>query len=160
MPSPTRAPRTYRPCVAALLQNDAGMILIFERRDFANSWQFPQGGIDPGESPREALARELWEEVSLEPQHYQILAERSGYRYSFPTRHLKRGRYAGQQQTYFLCRFPGPDSLLNLETKHPEFRSWRWILPHEFDLRWLPAFKRDVYRRVLRDFFGVEWGEV
>ena len=77
------------------------MILICERRDFANSWQFPQGGIDAGESPREALARELMEEISLPGDGFRILAERPGYRYRFPARHLKRGRYVGQEQAEF-----------------------------------------------------------
>ena len=154
---PARVPdEPYRPCAAAVVQNEAGMILICERRDFAESWQFPQGGIDEGETPREALARELMEEISLPPAAYQIKEERPGYRYHFPERHRKRGKFIGQEQVYFLCRFQGEDSVFDLETAHPEFRRWRWILPHEFDLRWLPEFKRGVYREVLRDCFEVE----
>ena len=135
--------------------NDEGKLLICERRDFSNSWQFPQGGRDYGETPREALARELWEEISVLPGNYDIVEERGGYRYRFPVRHRRRGRYVGQQQIYFRCRFHGPDSLINLATRQPEFRSYRWIDPGEFDLRWLPEFKRGVYLQVLRDFFGV-----
>ncbi|MBP7950186.1 MAG: NUDIX domain-containing protein [Verrucomicrobiales bacterium] len=148
-------PELFRPCVAALLQNEAGLILIAERCDFANSWQFPQGGQDEGETTRETLARELWEELSVLPEHYDVMEERQGYRYRFPVRHRRRGRYVGQEQAYFLCRFHAPDDVVNLETKHPEFRSWRWIRPEEFDLGWLPDFKREVYRRVLADFFAV-----
>lgn len=136
--------------------NEEGKLLVCERRDFANSWQFPQGGRDFGETPREALARELWEEISVLPGHYDVVEERGGYRYRFPVRHRRRGRYVGQQQIYFRCLFHGPDSLINMETKNPEFRSFRWIDPAEFDLRWLPEFKRAVYRSVLQDFFGVE----
>ena len=136
--------------------NDEGKLLICERTDFSNSWQFPQGGRDYGETPREALARELWEEISVLPESYHVVEERGGYRYRFPVRHRRRGRYVGQQQIYFRCNFHGPDSLINLETKHPEFRSFRWIDPKDFDLRWLPDFKRQVYHQVLRDFFGVE----
>lgn len=136
--------------------NETGKLLICERRDFADSWQFPQGGRDYGETPREALARELWEEISVLPEHYEVLEERGGYRYRFPVRNRRRGRYVGQQQIYFRCRFVGPESVINLDTKHPEFRAWRWIEPAEFDLRWLPEFKRGVYRSVLKDFFGVE----
>ena len=74
---PDRLPaERYRPCVAALLQNAAGMILICERRDFAESWQFPQGGIDAGESPREALVRELMEELGLPLEQTEALLER------------------------------------------------------------------------------------
>jgi|KBSMisStandDraft_5_1062788.scaffolds.fasta_scaffold886393_1 putative (di)nucleoside polyphosphate hydrolase len=135
--------------------NEQGKLLICERRDFANSWQFPQGGRDFGETPREALARELWEEISVLPSHYDIVEERGGYRYRFPVRQRRRGRYVGQQQIYFRCRFHGPDSVINLETKNPEFRSHRWIDPAEFDLRWLPEFKRTVYLNVIQDFFGI-----
>jgi len=136
--------------------NEEGRLLICERKDFADSWQFHQGGRDYGETPREALAREIWEEISLLPQSYEVLEERGGYRYRFPQRHRKRGKYVGQQQTYFRCKFRGPDSLINLATRQPEFRSYRWIQPGEFDLRWLPDFKREVYAKVIRDFFGVE----
>ena len=146
----------FRPCVACLMVNEEGRLLICERKDYANSWQFPQGGRDFGESPREALAREIWEEISLLPDSYKILEERGGYRYRFPERHRRRGRYVGQQQTYFRCKFFGPDSLINLATKQPEFCSFRWIQPAEFDLHWLPDFKRGVYAQVLRDFFQVE----
>ena len=136
--------------------NAEGKLLICERTDFSNSWQFPQGGRDFGETPREALARELEEEISVLPGSYDVVEERGGYRYRFPVRHRRRGRYVGQQQIYFRCNFHGPDSLFNLVTKHPEFRSFRWIDPKDFDLRWLPDFKRQVYHQVLRDFFGVE----
>lgn len=146
----------YRACAAALLQNDCGMILICERLDFSGSWQFPQGGIDPGETPLEALKRELMEEISLPADAYEIKRWKGGYRYHFPDRHRKRGKFVGQEQVYFLCRFNGPDHLVKLETEHPEFRRWRWILPHEFDLRWLPEFKRPVYQEVMRDFFEVD----
>jgi putative (di)nucleoside polyphosphate hydrolase len=146
----------FRPCVAALLVNSDGKLLVCERRDFANSWQFPQGGRDFGETPREALARELWEEISLLPASYEILEERPNYIYRFPVKHRRRGRYAGQKQVYFRCLFHGPDTLINLETKNPEFRAWRWIEPAAFDLLWLPEFKREVYREVINDFFKVE----
>ncbi|HWB01972.1 MAG TPA: RNA pyrophosphohydrolase [Verrucomicrobiales bacterium] len=153
----TRPPvEKFRPCVACLMVNEEGKLLICERRDFADSWQFPQGGRDFGETPRQALARELLEEISVSPSHYTVVEERGGYRYRFPVRHRRRGRYVGQQQIYFRCLFRGSDSLINLETKHPEFRSFRWIKPAEFDLRWLPEFKRSVYLNVMRDFFGVE----
>jgi putative (di)nucleoside polyphosphate hydrolase len=154
---PDKSPaEKFRPCVAALIVNAEGKLMVCERRDFANSWQFPQGGRDHGETPREALARELWEEISLLPASYDIEQERPGYIYRFPVKHRRRGRYVGQKQVYFLCRFKGPDSLIDLATKQPEFRSWMWIEPAEFDLQWLPDFKREVYHKVIKDFFNVE----
>lgn len=146
----------FRPCVAALLQNAEGHILIAERRDFADSWQFPQGGVDPGETDRIALVREMGEELSLKEGDFTILDEKPGYRYEFPRKHRRWGKYIGQEQTYFLCRFTAPDSAINIHTAQPEFRSWKWIPPSEFKLEWLPPFKRDVYQKVMRDFFGIE----
>jgi putative (di)nucleoside polyphosphate hydrolase len=134
-------------------------LFIAERKDFANSWQFPQGGRDPGETPEEALFREMEEELSIRPEHYRILEQRPGYRYHFPKKHKRWGRYIGQEQVYFRCRFLADDSVFNLATKVPEFRSWRWIYPHEFNLSWLPEFKRDIYRKVLEDFFQVNFGD-
>ena len=62
----------------------------------------------------------------------------------------------GQEQTYFLCQLKSDAPPVNVNQRQPEFRAYRWILPAEFDLDWLPVFKRDVYREVMRDFFQVE----
>jgi putative (di)nucleoside polyphosphate hydrolase len=147
--------RRFRPCVAALIVNAEGKLLICERRDFAESWQFPQGGRDRGELPVEALQRELEEEISVTPDCYEVMRSRPGYRYWFPDQKRRRGRYIGQEQAYSLCRYTGSEAKINLDTAYPEFRSWKWIAPEDFNLAWLPGFKRDVYRRVLKDFFGV-----
>ena len=146
----------FRPNVAALLVDGDGRLLICERRDFANSWQFPQGGIDRGESPAEALQRELDEELGLEPRHYKVLRYRSGYRYYFPPTSKAFRKYAGQEQTYFLCKMLGTDADIRLDKHKPEFVRWRWIQPEEFDYAWLPNFKHPVYREVFRDFFGMD----
>lgn len=145
----------YRPNVAALLVNQEGRLLIAERIRHRNAWQFPQGGVDPGEEIHEALFRELMEEIGVRPEHIEIVLQKPGYRYRFPRPMRRFGRNIGQEQTYFLCRFLGTDADINLKTEHPEFRSFRWIAPHEFRLEWLPEFKHDVYRRVMQDFFGV-----
>ncbi len=146
---------TYRPNVAAILQDEAGMILICERADHPGSWQFPQGGIDAGETPESALPRELWEELSLEPDHYSVEERRGPYRYDFPPGIVKWGCH-GQEQTYFRLRLRGGVGVINHATAHPEFRAVRWIKPAAFPLASLPPMKHAVYQRVLRDFFGVE----
>ncbi len=146
---------TYRPNVAAILQNDIGEILICERSDHPGSWQFPQGGIDRGETPETALPRELREEISLEPAHYSVEERRGPYRYQFADGVKMRG-FHGQEQTYFRLRLLGEPGAVNVATAHPEFRAVRWIQPAHFPLASLPAMKHDVYRRVLRDFFGAE----
>lgn len=150
----------YRANVAALVLNPAGGLLICERATIAGAWQFPQGGVDPGESPEEALFREVREEVGLKPEHYEVVAQRTGYRYLYPenVRHRKIRKHGshGQDQTYFLCRLKESAPPVNVNQKPREFCAYRWILPEEFDLDWLPTFKRDVYRAVLWDFFQIE----
>jgi putative (di)nucleoside polyphosphate hydrolase len=146
----------YRPNIAAILQDDRGRILVAERIGISGAWQFPQGGIDPGEKKTEALKREVREELGLAETCYQPLFSRSGYRYEFPRDHGRRGSWTGQEQTYVLCRFLGTDADIDLRQDDPEFVDFRWIFPHEFQLVWLPEFKRGVYRQVFRDFFDID----
>ncbi len=149
----------YRPNVAALIVNPADSLLICERFTVPGAWQFPQGGVDDGESLEMALFREVREEVGLLARHYEVAERRDGYRYLYPedARRKKVRKHGGhgQEQTYFLCRLKPDAPAVNVLQKRPEFRAYRWIPPAEFDLDWLPAFKRDVYREVMRDFFGV-----
>ena len=145
----------YRPAVAAILQDRSGRILICERSDTPGAWQFPQGGIEAGETPVEALAREVLEETSLPRNAYNISAARGPYRYRFPAGITKKG-FHGQAHHYYLLRLRGSKRLINLAAANEEFRQIRWIRPEEFDLAWLPPMKRRAYRRVLYDFFGVK----
>jgi putative (di)nucleoside polyphosphate hydrolase len=144
----------YRPAVAAILQDRSGRILICERSDTPGAWQFPQGGIEPGETPRAALAREVLEEIALPRGSYSIAAVRGPYRYRFPAGITKKG-FRGQAHHYFLLRLRGAKSSINPGAANQEFRQARWIRPDEFNLAWLPQMKRSAYRRVLGDFFGV-----
>ncbi len=145
----------YRPNVAAIVRDAEGRVLLGERTDFPDSWQFPQGGRDPGESPEDALPRELREEISLEPGDYRIVTSRGPYRYLFTGGRRKEG-YRGQEQTYFLLDLLAPPEKVSVLTPQPEFRSIRWVLPSQVRAAWVPPVKRDVYRQVLRDFFGME----
>lgn len=144
----------YRPAVAAILQDCSGRILICERSDTPGAWQFPQGGIEPNETPADALAREVFEEISLPRQSYSVAAVRGPYRYRFPAGITKKG-FGGQAHHYFLLRLRGSKRLINLAADNEEFRQTRWIRPDEFNLAWLPPMKRSAYQRVLRDFFAV-----
>lgn len=140
--------------VAGILQDQEGQILICERLDVKGAWQFPQGGVDKGETLEQALKREMREEISLKASSYTIAASKGPYRYLYPEGRLKKG-FQGKEQHYFLLEFVGERSLIDIETDHPEFRDSRWIYPSDFEIAWLPEMKREVYRQVFRDFFGI-----
>ena len=148
--------KEYRKNVALILERKSGKVLICQRSDCEESWQFPQGGVDEGEGPIEALHREVREEIVLSSKFYKIIEQREGYRYDFDRRHAKWKHYLGQEQTYFRCRFNGKNKNINLGANKPEFTNYCWIYPDEFNLDWVADFKRQVYLEVFRDFFDLE----
>jgi len=146
--------KRYRPNVAAIIRRVDGCLLIGQRSDFPESWQFPQGGIDRGETPEDAIRREVLEEVGIAPEAYDLGPKRGPYRYEFPNGPDRRG-FHGQEQWYFLCdlreaQTPEPD----LTQTCGEFAAVRWVAVGDFPLEKVPPMKVDVYREVLRDFFG------
>ncbi|GAB4165806.1 MAG: RNA pyrophosphohydrolase [Terrimicrobiaceae bacterium] len=144
-----------RPNVAFILRNRSGEILLCERSDWPGSWQFPQGGIQKGESVDEALSREVSEELGLPPSAYRVLTRRGPYRYLFPNGLTKRG-FRGQEQTYFLAELVDDSAVIDFgEPDSAEFRSARWISPTDFPIDLVPAMKADVYRSVLADLLDV-----
>lgn len=146
--------QAYRPNVAAILQNADGLLLIGQRSDFPESWQFPQGGIDDGETEEDAVRREILEEVALAPETYEIAGRRGPYRYDYPQGRDKRG-FRGQEQAYFLCLVGGPATpAIDLRGSCGEFLDVRWVPVRNFPVELVPPMKQDVYREVLRDFFG------
>ena len=145
----------YRENVAAILRNRRGEILVCERLDNAGAWQFPQGGIDGGETPEQALVREVWEEIGVKAADLAIVERRGPYRYLYGKGKIKRGHH-GKEQFYFLCDFTGQDGAIDVDREHPEFQAYRWIKPAQFDAHWLPEMKRMVYAAVFADFFGVK----
>lgn len=148
----------FRPNVALLLLDQKNRLLICERLKVKSAWQFPQGGMDEGETPLEALHREVEEEIGLPKGSYEILESREGYRYFYPqgVKKTKKGNYDGQTQTYFLCRLKEGAPPVNVDGKPREFRAFQWVKPSKFKRQWLPDFKLEVYREVMRDFFGVK----
>ena len=144
----------FRPNVGIVLLNARNQV-FWGKRLRTHSWQFPQGGIKHGESPEQAMFRELHEEVGLRPEHVQIVARtRDWLRYEVPDHFIRRdarGHYRGQKQIWFLLRLFGRDSDMNLRaTDHPEFDAWRW---NDY---WVPLdvvieFKRDVYEMALTE---------
>ena len=149
----------YRPNVGIVLLNGANEV-FWGKRVGQHSWQFPQGGIQHGESPEEAMYRELHEEVGLLPEHVQIIGRtRDWLRYDVPEEFLRRqtvnrmqrASYRGQKQIWFLLRLTGQDSDIHLRaTEHPEFDAWRWH-PYWIELSSVVDFKREVYELALSE---------
>ena len=151
MASPTPHPG-YRPCVGIVLLGPQRRVFIGERiGPLAAAWQMPQGGIDPGETPRAAAARELYEETGAVDA--PLLAEsRWWYAYDLPAALAPPGwhrRWRGQTQRWFA--FDGAGADIRLDRHRPEFRRWRWADADEV-LDLIVDFKRPVYARVLDEF--------
>lgn len=144
----------YRPNVGIILVNSRNSV-FWGKRIREHSWQFPQGGIKRGESPEQAMLRELHEEVGLHPHHVRVVGRtRDWLRYDVPEHWVRRewrGHYRGQKQIWFLVRLVGRDSDIDLRaSSHPEFDAWRW---NDY---WVPLdavieFKRGVYVQALNE---------
>lgn len=155
---PVQLTGILRENVAAVIMRPDGAILMGESAKQPGSWSFPQGGVDPGETRREAMFREVREEVGLVARSLRVLRSRGGYTYLYPGGRLKKGIYSGQIQTYFLCLLlrDDPYARMTRAGKPHEFLAVDWVRPEKVALERVPGFKREVTRAVLRDFFGVD----
>lgn len=147
----------YRRGVGVMLLNSARKVFVGARIDNTDdAWQMPQGGIDAGEDdPWTAALRELEEETGIPPHLVERLADcPQRLKYDLPDElrgSLWGGKYKGQDQDWYLARFLGRDSDINIATHHPEFREWKWVDPQHLPELIVP-FKRDLYRRLLDEF--------
>ena len=150
----TKKDLPYRPCAGAVLFNRDGEVFVARRIDtVAEAWQLPQGGIDKGEDPRDAVLRELEEEIGTDK--FTIIEESDDWlTYDLPDELIGkvwRGRFRGQRMKWFALRFTGTDSDIDLDTDHPEFEDWKWLpLDHITDI--IVPFKRDVYATLIKRF--------
>ena len=147
----------YRRGVGLALFNRQGLVFAAQRIDTpGEAWQMPQGGIDAGESPRQAAMRELKEEIGTD--RAEIVAELPEWlSYDLPVDvagRAWRGRFKGQTQKWFALAFIGNDADIDIATEHPEFKSWRWM-PLDQVAAAIVAFKRPIYERVAREFAAV-----
>jgi len=146
----------YRPNVGIMLVNSSNRIFVAQRLDSPGpAWQMPQGGIDNGEDARTAALRELTEETGVAPDFVSVEAEIPDWiTYDFPHElvpNITKGKFRGQKQRWFLMRFLGDDSQINIETEHPEFSEWKWQDPTLLVENIVP-FKQSVYTHVLAEF--------
>ncbi len=146
----------YRPAAAVMLLNAENKVFVAQRIDSSlDAWQMPQGGLDKGEDAKAGALRELEEETGIPPRLVEIVAQASReLLYDLPPEmHGKMwgGKYGGQKQAWFLARFLGSDTDINLDTEHPEFKAFQWVDPWRLpDL--IVRFKRQLYEDVLAEF--------
>ncbi|MEO1488300.1 MAG: RNA pyrophosphohydrolase [Pseudomonadota bacterium] len=148
----------YRPCAGFMLANSEGRVFVGQRIDSRahGTWQMPQGGIDPGEDHQTAALRELSEETGIAAAQVTIIARAARpYHYDLPPDLLGKiwkGKYRGQEQHWFLGRFLGQESDIDLEAHDPpEFNAYQWIEPRQLPELIVP-FKRDVYQALVDEF--------
>lgn len=150
----------YRPCVGVMLVNANGKIFVAKRNDnraseWRDAWQMPQGGIDKGEDVQTAAFRELEEETGVTPDKVALLScSEKEHFYELPPEligKLWKGKWRGQRQYWFLMRFLGDDSDINIDTEIPEFSEWKW---GEFETLadQIVPFKRDIYAALASEF--------
>lgn len=147
-------PLPYRPCVGIMLINSEGLIFAGQRLNMTgDAWQMPQGGIEPGEPPRDAAMRELEEEIGTGKA--EIIAERDDWlNYDLPDQmigNVWQGKYRGQTQKWFAMSFTGVDENINIATACPEFGAWKWSPAADLVDSIVP-FKRDIYAKVFEGF--------
>lgn len=152
--------RLYRPCVGVMLVNAEGRAFVGKRIDNKEGdwWQMPQGGVDDGEDLEAAMIRELAEETGARPRHLEVVAQlEEELFYDLPPElqgKLWGGKYVGQRQSWFLVRFTGEDSDIDLDAhEHPEFCEWKWVDPELLPDLIVP-FKREIYRAIVTEFRG------
>ncbi len=145
---------SYRPNVAMIIVSDKypekKEIFIAQRNDIQDIWQFPQGGIDQGEEVKEALFREMKEEIGTDDA--SIVAEYPEWiSYDFPAKIASKMKpYIGQTQRYFLMKLKS-DAVINIHTKHPEFMDYKFVSVDEV-LSLTAHFKKPVYEKVVNHF--------
>ena len=138
--------------VGIIVLNKQNQVFVGKRKDNpVDKWQMPQGGIDQNETPLNAMKRELAEETSI--KNIKILKEIENWlEYELPPNLLGKiwkGKFRGQKQKWFIVKFLGQDSEVNLNTKHQEFIEWKWIFPDELP-KVIVGFKREMYLKLLK----------
>lgn len=156
--NPTSAPQEiislpYRPGVGMMVLNAKKEVFVARRLDMrTEAWQMPQGGIDEGESPIDAVWRELEEEIGTAKA--EIITETDWLTYELPDELIPvvwGGKFRGQRQKWYLLQFTGTDADINIETEVPEFAEWKWAKAEKLPELIVP-FKQKLYAQLLDEF--------
>lgn len=153
----------FRANVGIIITNDEGRVFWGQRVQQVGSWQFPQGGIDPGESAEEALFRELYEEVGLTDSDVKLLGEtRNWLRYRIPDRLIRKGqtpRCIGQKQKWFLLKLDCDPEQIRFDCgAKEEFNDWQWV-SYWYPVNQVVKFKREVYRKAMAELAPIHFRE-
>ena len=137
--------------IGVIVVNNKNKIFVGKRKDNpVDKWQMPQGGVNKDESFITAMKRELDEETSI--KNIKIIKKLDGwFQYELPKNLLGivwQGKFRGQKQKWFVVRFTGDESEINLKTKHPEFIEWKWVERDELP-KIIVDFKKDVYEKLV-----------
>jgi putative (di)nucleoside polyphosphate hydrolase len=148
---------SYRPGVGIVLLNSGNQVFVGRRIDVEkDAWQMPQGGMEPGETPRQAALRELREEIGTDD--VEILAESTRWLYYDVPEELAnkawKGRWRGQRQKWIVALFKGQDSTIDVATANPEFDAWRWVETEELSTLAV-SFKRRLYLNLFAEFLTI-----
>ena len=147
--------KSYRKCVGIMILNNKKEILVGRRIDHPSGfWQMPQGGIDENENPKEAVWREMIEEIGTDKAKL-IKVSNQWINYDIPLKTLQTlpwgNKYIGQTQKWFAFQFEGKDNEINVETVKPEFSEWKWTNMN-FVINEIVPFKREIYSKILEEF--------
>ena len=139
--------------VGVIILNNQNKVFVGKRKDNPiDKWQMPQGGLDKDENYFSAMKRELFEETSI--KNIKVLKEINGFfEYELPKNLVGiiwKGKFRGQRQKWFIVKFVGDETEINLKTKHPEFIEWKWILPDQLP-NVIVDFKKDLYVELLKN---------
>jgi len=143
----------YRNGVGIMIFNDQKKIFVGKRIDNQEAWQMPQGGLDKDEDFETAAKRELYEETGIQSVRI-VQSSKQEFIYDLPNHLLGKiwkGKYKGQKQKWFLMKFLGPDSEINISQKHPEFNEWKWVDLDELP-RLIVPFKKKLYESIIKEF--------
>ena len=141
----------YRASVGAVITNGKGEVLAFERRDIPGAWQLPQGGIEEGEEPIDAIKREILEETGIKQEDLVLIREHPDFlTYELPLEYRSEKTGRGQTQQWFLFRYAADESRIQL-SENCEFIAWEWM-PFQELTKKAVSFRKEVYRRIAAEF--------